>query len=166
MYAPTLLTEPTADILNLLWHSFTHWAWSRLQNPSKPSDANQSLQIIPILLASPGIDDLKTLSHFWSYWIPLKITHGSRRKSWEDILVPGISGNPWMPAWVSTALALQAEPLFIMLKGTRQMTTQWLHFNRPGHKRPCFYYKEIYKKSHPLMAPIKFRACGENCSLI
>lgn len=70
MYAPALLTKPTADILSLSWHSFTHWAWSRLQNPSKPSDANQSSQIIPILLASPGIDDLKTLFHFWSSWIP------------------------------------------------------------------------------------------------
>lgn len=167
MRAPTPLTKPTADILNESWHSFTQWAWNRFQNPSKPSDANQSLQMIPVLVASPGIDDHKIPFHCWYSWIPWKIKHGSRgRKFWGDILVPGVSGKPWMPAWVSTALWLQAEPLFILLKGTRQMTAQWLHFNQPGHQRPCFYYKRIYKKSHPLMVPIKFRACGENCSLI
>lgn len=64
MHAPTLLTKPMADILNQSWHSFTQWAWKRLQNPSKPSDANQSSQMIPILLASPGTDDLKIPFHF------------------------------------------------------------------------------------------------------
>lgn len=63
MRAPTPLTKPTADILNESWHSFTQWAWNRFQNPSKPSDANQSLQMIPVLVASPGIDDHKIPFH-------------------------------------------------------------------------------------------------------
>lgn len=84
----------------------------------------------------------------------------------ERYVAAVILERPWMPVWVSTSLSVQAEPLFSMLKATQKMTAQWLHFNQPGRKRPCFYYKAIYKESHPLMVSIKFRACRENCRLI